>query len=488
MTLPAISRLYACTAKAMAAEDLLTAPLRVTAERLRNGALSSSALVEALLDRIRVTEPLVRAYTTVGEDEMRLQAAAADADLQSGRVRGPLHGLPIAIKDLIDTAGLRTTYGSSIYGDHVPERDATVVTRLRDAGAVIAGKTNTHEFALGCVTPPTRNPFDLEHIPGGSSGGSAAAVSARSALAALGSDSGGSIRTPASLCGVFGLKPTYGRVSRSGVFTESWSVDHIGPITRRVEDAALLIDVIAGYDETDPTSDRIDRPSVLPALDRGVDGIKLAVPENYFYDAVDPAVESAVRKATDHLETLGAAVRPMVFPLIAEITAAHTAIDLAEIAANHRQLYAQHAREYQDSSRHFVELGFFVSATSYIDALRSRARLLNAVLTAMGDADLIVVPAQPITAPCHDEDVVLIDGAGEEDALSAMTRLVLPFNLLGLPAASICCGYDGKGLPIGLQLVGKPFAEATVLQVAHAYQSTTPWLERLIGEPLPAGS
>jgi aspartyl-tRNA(Asn)/glutamyl-tRNA(Gln) amidotransferase subunit A len=380
-------------------------------------------------------------------------------------------------------AGEPTTYGSPIVADHLPEADAWVVTRLREAGAVIVGKTNTHEFALGGITPPTRNPFDLERIPGGSSGGSAAAIAAGSALLSIGSDTGGSIRIPASFCGVAGLKPTYGLVGRSGVFPEAWSLDHLGPITRHVEDAAVLLAAIAGHDPRDHATAPGPLPDYVGALARGAEGLRVGVPANHFFDRLEPAVESAVRAAIEHLAALGARVEEVAFPGLPEIFGAYWALDIAEVAANHRRLYPDHVEDYLPDTRLFVECGSFVDVTTYLDARRMRSRLLSDVLDALDGVDLLAVPTQPIVAPPVGATTVTIGGE-TEDVLLAEIRFDAPFNYLGLPALSIACGYDPGGLPVGLQVVGKPFEEADVLRLGHAYQTTTPCLERLL-EPRP---
>jgi aspartyl-tRNA(Asn)/glutamyl-tRNA(Gln) amidotransferase subunit A len=463
----------------MSADDTLTRPVRETVARLRSGEVTPSELVELVLARIGRTDGEVQAYTTVAGDAARRDAEQAERELRSGRDRGALHGLPVSVKDLIDTRGIRTTYGSAIFRNHVPAEDAAVVRKLKDAGAVIVGKTNTHEFALGGVTPPTRNPFDVTRIPGGSSGGSAAAIAAGSALLALGSDTGGSIRIPASFCGTVGLKPTYGLVSRVGVFPEAWSLDHIGPITRYVEDAAVLLGVIAGYDPADHTT--IDRPipDYVAELDRGVAGLRVGVPRNHFYEAIDSEVESAVRGALGHLAGLGLAAEDVTFPCIDEILAVFAAIDSAEIGANHRRIYERNARDYLPDSKLFIEAGLFVRASTYIDAQRARADLLRRVLESFEGVDVLVVPSQPMGVPHIGDTVATINGQ-DEDLMLAMIRLLAPFNLTGLPAISVCCGYDSEAMPIGLQIVGKPYEDDKVLRVAHAYQTSTQWIERLL--------
>ena len=469
----------------MAPDAARTRPAREIAASLRRGELTATDLLEQLLARIDATEPDVKAYVTLCADVARGEAEQAQRELEAGRDKGVLHGLPVSIKDLIETSGLRTTYGSPIYHDHVPQRDATVVRKLREAGAIVVGKTNTHEFALGGITPPTRNPFGLERIPGGSSGGSAAAIAAGSALLSLGSDTGGSIRIPASYCGVVGHKPTYGLVSRIGVFPESWSLDHVGPITRHVDDAAVLLNAIAGFDPDDPNSANRDRPDYLAGIDDGVAGLTIGVPANHFYDDLNGDVETAMRAAVEHLERCGATIREIMVPAVDEMLAAHAAIDLAEIAANHRRIYGEHHERYLEETKPFIEAGLFVRASTYIDAMRVRPRLLNGALESMAGVDVIVVPSQPAVSPLVGEQVVAIGDGRDEDVLSAMVRFLAMFNLTGQPAVSVCCGYDADGLPIGLQVVGRPFDDGMVLRVAQAYQTSTRWLDRLLDGSVP---
>jgi aspartyl-tRNA(Asn)/glutamyl-tRNA(Gln) amidotransferase subunit A len=455
-------------------------PARALAALIRAGEITPTQLLDRVLARIEETDADLKAYTTVCAEEARRDADAAERELAAGAAKSALHGLPVSVKDLIDTRGVRTTYGSRIFANNVPNADATVVRRLREAGAVVVGKTNTHEFALGGITPPTRNPFDLERIPGGSSGGSAAAIAAGSAVISLGSDTGGSIRIPASYCGVVGLKPTYGLVSRTGVFPESWSLDHVGPVTRYVEDAAVLLAAIAGPDTNDPTTTGITAPDYVAALEAGASGLRVGVPRNHFFEDVDDQVAAAVRAAIDVLASEGIEVEEVEFPRPDELLGAHTAIDLGEIASNHRRLYAEHAEKYQPDTKMLIEAGFFVRASTYVDSLRSRAGLLREVVDAMGSVDALLVPTQPIVAPKAGETNVRI-GDREHDLYFVMVRLLAPFNLTGQPALSICCGFDNRNLPIGLQIVGRPFEDATVLRIAHAYESATDWVNRLPG-------
>lgn len=463
--------------------NLVYERLTTLASKIREGEVSPLDLVNTLLERINETEDKIKAYVTVTGEEARRAAEKAEKGIRRGQYRGLLHGIPVSVKDLIDTKGVKTTYGSRIFRENIPNENATVVKKLKEAGAIILGKTNTHEFALGGITPPTRNPWRLNRIPGGSSGGSAAAIAAGSALTTLGSDTGGSIRIPASYCGVIGLKPTYGLVSRAGVFPESWSLDHLGPITRYVEDCAVTLQFIAGYDEKDPATRKRKISDYVTELQNSIDGLRAGVPRNHFFEHVDREVLSAVRQATKVLERLGMSIHELTVPAIAEIMGAYTALDAAEVAANHRRIYPEHAHEYMYESKVLIESGFFVSATQYIDALRARPNLTAQVLESMKDVDVMLTPSQPIVAPKIGEKEAFIDGY-KEDLLLSMVRFLAPFNLTGLPALSICCGFNSDNLPIGLQIIGKPFQESTVLRVAHYYEKATEWHKRLPQVPL----
>lgn len=427
-----------------------------------------------LLDQIDHTDNKLKAYITVcGESALKL-AEAAELQLKAGQDLGPLHGIPVSIKDLYETAGIRTTCGSKLMQDYVPRTDCTVVRRLKLNGAIVLGKLNTHEFALGGITPPTRNPWNLRHIPGGSSGGSAAAIAACSAIASTGSDTGGSIRIPASFCGVVGLKPTYGRVSRTGIFPESWSLDHAGPITKRVQDAALLLRIMAGRDELDPTSSGLPVPDYLEEVKLGISGLRVGVPTNYFYEHCDKEVAEAVRSAIDLLKDLECRMVEFEFPCIPEIMAAYTTLDSCEASAYHERSIEQRAGDFQPDVRLLLEQGMFIPATYYIQALRIRAVIFTQITNLFDRFDVIVTPSEPMVAPEVGQQTVRF-GDLEESLDSALVRYLAPFNLTGLPALSIPCGFSGSGLPIGMQIIGRGYDESTVLRVGYAYEQATDW-------------
>ncbi|HWP28714.1 MAG TPA: amidase [Chloroflexota bacterium] len=467
----------------MNTRELALLPLAALADRLRRRELSPVELTRVYLDRIAALDPTLRAFITVTAEQALAEAAAAEREIAAGQYRGPLHGIPLAFKDLFYTAGVRTTAGSRILADFVPAEDATVVARLRAAGALCLGKTNLEEFAYGAtsINPhygACRNPWDPARITGGSSGGSAAAVAAGLCAASLGTDSGGSIRQPAALCGLVGLKPTYGRVSRHGVVPLSWSQDHVGPMTRTVRDAALVLQAIAGHDPRDPASSPAPVPDYLAPLEAGVTGLRLALPRDFFFDHVDPAVEAAVRAAAGVLERQGATLEEVPFPQAAPAATAGATILFTEAAAYHEPWLRTRPQDYGPLVLARLRVGATLLATDYVKAQRARSRLVAQALALFERFDALLTPTVPIAAPRQDESVVRWPDGTEEDIRGATLRYTRPFNLLGFPALSVPCGFTPDGLPIGLQIVGRPFAEATVLRVARAYEAATTWSER----------
>jgi aspartyl-tRNA(Asn)/glutamyl-tRNA(Gln) amidotransferase subunit A len=455
-------------------DELRKLTLLEIAQKIRSQETCSSEIIRLALEQIHRTEGKLRAYVTVCEESAVELAEAADLQLRAGQDLGPLHGLPVSIKDLYETKGIRTTCGSKLMQNYVPKSDSTVVNRLRLNGAIVLGKTNTHEFALGGITPPTRNPWNLNHVPGGSSGGSAAAVAASSALASTGSDTGGSIRIPASFCGVVGLKPTYGRVSRAGIFPESWSLDHAGPITNRVEDAALLLKIMAGHDELDPTSSKLPVPDYVEQLSRDMEGVRIGVPTNYFFDQCHENVNAAVRSAIDLLKDLGCSTTEFEFPHIPEIMAAYTTLDSCEASAYHEREIEERADDFQPDVRLLLETGLFIPATHYIQAQRIRGMIFPVIMDLFRKFDAMITPSEPMVATKVGQQTVKF-GDAEESVDSAVVRYLAPFNLTGLPAISIPCGFSKDGLPIGMQIIGRAYDETTVLRIAHAYEQSTDW-------------
>jgi aspartyl-tRNA(Asn)/glutamyl-tRNA(Gln) amidotransferase subunit A len=444
--------------------------------------VSPVELVDACLERIDATNDLLRAYISVYADAARAVAKAHESMLAAGVRLGPLHGVPIALKDNIALAGLRTTAGSKVLADWVPEEDATVATRLKGAGAVIVGKTNMHEFAWGGTTANPhygfcRNPWDTERFPAGSSGGSGAAVAARTCFGALGTDTGGSIRIPAALCGTAGLKPTYGLVSRAGVFPLAWSLDHVGPLAWRAADCAAILGAIAGPDARDPTTRTNPVPDYQAALTGDVRGLRIGVPREHFFDGVEPEVEAAVRTAIDVLSERGATVREILLPHIRHARTILTTIISAEAYSVHESDLRTRADEYGDDVRARLRWGECLLACHYLKAQRARRLLCDAFNAVLAEVDLIATPATPVAAL----PIESIRGGGSDAfavAARTLTQMTGPFNVTGLPAIAIPCGFTKDGLPIGLQLAARAFEEALLLNAAHAFEEATSWHTR----------
>jgi len=451
-------------------DDLRKLTLADAAELLASRKISAHELATAVISKIEELNPDLRAFITV---------------VRPGRVsehRPPLNGVPISVKDLYDTKGIRTTAGSKVYAERIPEEDATVIKKLKEAGAVIVGKTNLHEFAFGVTTVNphygiARNPWDRERISGGSSGGSASAVALGLGFASLGTDTGGSIRIPASLCGIVGLKPTYGRVSLRGVVPLSWSLDHAGPMTRTVRDAAILMEIIAGHDPRDASASNLDVPRYTAALTKNIRGIRIGIPNNHFYERLSPAVENAIRPAIHVLEKLGAEIVGIDIPGIDVHRPIWLQIASPEAYSYHETFLRQHASLYGADVRGRLEAGRALLSIDYVRAQRARTRLKQQCRQLFENVDVIVTPTAPIAAP-RIEDANKPWGSEPETAVAALTRFTRFFNVVGLPAISIPCGFTSEGLPVGLQIAGRAFDESTVLRVAHAYEQDAGWFER----------
>ena len=450
-------------------DAMLDMTLEAAAEGIRAREISPVSLVGSCLARIEALEPRLNAFITVTADLAREQARQAEREIQAGRYRGPLHGIPVAVKDLFATKDIRTTAGSRILSDWVPDEDATVVRRLRDAGAVLLGKLGLHEFAYGIssVNPhygDVRNPWDTTKIPGGSSGGSAVAVVAGETYAALGSDTGGSIRIPAALCGCVGLKPTFGRASLFGAVPLSWSLDHPGPLARTVRDVALAVTAIAGYDPRDPVS--ADRPvtDLLVELDRGARTLRIGVPTDHVWDECDPAITASVRAAIEALARAGAEVHEVRWPRAAEYAKAASAILGVEARAYHEGAFPGRSSDYGPLVRARLASQGDVDAETYARSMT----LLREARAGLADRDLdgVDVLAMP-TVPTR---AWTIEEAKEVGRPSEWTRITRIFDLTGQPAISIPCGMDPDGLPIGLQFAARIWDEAAALRAARAYE------------------
>jgi aspartyl-tRNA(Asn)/glutamyl-tRNA(Gln) amidotransferase subunit A len=474
-------------------------PIHELTARYRRGEARPSDAVEAYLARVERLDRQVGAYLTVTRDRALAAAGQADERYRAGRPLGPLDGAPVAIKDVFCTRAVRTTCGSRILENFVPPYDATPVARLAAAGAVLLGKTNMDEFAMGSSTEHsgfklTRNPWDLSRVPGGSSGGSAAAVAGGLAVAALGTDTGGSVRQPAAFCGVVGLKPTYGRVSRYGLIAFASSLDHVGPITHDVRDAALVLQAVAGHDPHDATCVDEPVPDYAAALADGVGGLRLGVPREYFTEGLDPEVERAVRLAIDRLRDLGAVLDEVSLPTTDYGLAVYYIVAPAEASSNlarydgvkyglrvaGRDLIDMESRTraagFGAEVKRRIMLGTYALSAGYHDAYYGRAQKVRTLVkrdfeAAFERVDLLVAPTTPGVAFKHGE---------KEDPLAMYLNDVFTVggDLAGLPAVSVPCGFSSSGLPIGLQVIGRPFDEARVLRVAHAYEQTTDWRQR----------
>jgi len=474
-------------------------PIHELTDAYRRGELTPTAVAEAYLARIDALDGRVGAYLTVVRDQALAAARESELRWRAGAPLGPLDGAPVALKDVLCTRGVRTTCGSKMLESFVPPYDATVVERLRAAGAVILGKTNMDEFAMGSSTEhsafhPTRNPWDLARVPGGSSGGSAAAVAGGLAAGGLGSDTGGSIRQPAAFCGVVGMKPTYGRVSRYGLVALASSLDQIGPFAQDVRDAALLLGAVAGHDRRDATSIQAPVPEYVAELSKGVAGLTLGLPDEYFIDGMDPDVERAVRAAIEVLKELGARLEHVSLPTTKHSLAAYYLILPAEASSNlarydgvkfglrvpGRDLVEMESRTraagFGAEVKRRIMLGTYALSAGYYDAYYGKAQSVRTLVrrefaAAFARVDLIVAPTTPNVAFKHGE---------KEDPLSMYLNDVftIPGNLAGIPGISVPCGFSVTGLPIGLQVLGRPLDEPRVLRAAYAYEQATPWRSR----------
>jgi aspartyl-tRNA(Asn)/glutamyl-tRNA(Gln) amidotransferase subunit A len=448
------------------------------AEQLDRGDLSPVDLVEACLARIDEIAD-TNAFITVNAEEAR-SVAAATADLMAAGYKiGPLHGIPIALKDNIGVAGQRTTAGSAILAEHRPSTDATVVQRLRAAGAILIGKTNMHEFAWGGTSANphygfVKNPWDITRMPGGSSGGSGVAVATGACFGALGTDTGGSIRLPSSLNGITGVRPTIGRVSNTGVLPLAWSMDTVGPMARSARDCALLLSVLAGHDASDTGSSAVPVADYRAAVHTAhVDGLRIGTIADYSLTHLQPAVAKALRAALDTLTAAGAGIRDVRIDDIEGNISAQLTVEAAEPSAYHQRNLRARPHDYGDDVRLLLQAGELLPAVHYLQAQRYRALLRSQMLTALNTVDVIVCPTLPFTATALGEVSVVIDEGSPEDMLSAIMQFTGLPSLTGLPALSVPCGFDDAGLPIGMQIIGRPYAEATLLAVAAAFQRLT---------------
>lgn len=456
----------AASARTETSSELAYFTLGEISEQIRRKKLAATDLTRACLRRIEALNSSLNAFITVTAEAALRQAKELEDELQRGRWRGPLHGVPVALKDLFDTAMIKTTAASAVFKDRVPEQDAEVVRRLKAAGAVILGKLNMDEFAFSFTSETshfgaTRNPWKLTHTPGGSSGGSAAAVAAGLCYAAFGSDSGGSIRQPAAFCNVVGLKPSYGLVSTRGVLPLSWSLDHVGPMTRTVRDAATVLQVIAGYDAQDPNSARFEMPDYVRALAGKPQRLRVGVARAFFFDQLHPEITAAVESALKVIEGLTQELREVRLPDTND-----TPVLIAEAYAWHEPLLAQHRAQYHPRTVFWLERGGEITMPQYARARQKMERLRREAARAFEEVDVILTPT--VSQPS-----IPLEAGREPDIV--LLRNAIPFNILDLPTISVPCGFTKSGLPIGLQISGPRGSESRVLTLAHAYEQSMPW-------------
>jgi aspartyl-tRNA(Asn)/glutamyl-tRNA(Gln) amidotransferase subunit A len=445
-----------------------------SAKQLRSGALSAVALAKACLAKIDELNPRLNAFITVTSELALAQAATADSELAKGIDRGPLHGIPYALKDNFATNGIRTTCGSKLFENHVPAFDSAVTEKLAAAGAVLIGKTGLHELAYGITSNnphfgAVRNPCDPERVPGGSSGGSASAVASGMVPMAMGTDTGGSIRIPAAFCGTVGIKPTSGRISRYGVMPLDFSLDHMGPLTNSVRDAALTMEALAGYDSRDDTSSRTAPGRFTPPEQPTIAGWKIGRPDNFFTERVQPEIMDAYQRSLSLAESLGAQIIPVRVPDIAAINIVGRLILMSEASAL-MERYMDRRDQLGADVLALLDQGRLLSATDYVNAQRMRRVMQKDFSKLWNDIDLLATPTSPIIAPLIGQTTVEIEGLPEETRMAG-TRFVRPFNVLGLPALSLPCGKGELGMPAGLQLIGKAFSEAKIFEAAAAIEA-----------------
>lgn len=452
------------------------------AERIRSREVTSAEVTEVILERIKRMDSKLKSFITVTGEEARMEAKIADDEIRAGKYRGPLHGVPVAVKDVIAARDTPTTAASKVLAENVTDYDAESVARMKNAGCVFLGKLNMHEFAYGGSGEESyygaiRNPWNPEYISGGSSSGSAAAVAAGICQGALGTDTGGSIRIPSNFCGVVGLKPTYGRVSRHGVIPVSWALDHVGPVTRTVEDAAVMLEIISGPDPKDTTCSRRPVPNFFQKLTKNVKGLRAAILKRYFDDCVNLEVRRNVEKAVSILESMGVKTEDIQIPNI-EHTAVTTNILMAcEATTYHEKWLKTRPEDYSPMVRTRLEVGYFYMATHYIKALKLREWFKRIFSKALKNNDVILSPSCPISPFKIDQKTINVNGK-DVDPRPYIAMCTRVHDLTGFPAMSIPCGFTSDGFPIGLQISGRPFDEETVLRTAFAYEQSQSWRER----------
>jgi len=465
----------------MAATELLTLSIAELATKIRARQVSPVELTEAALAQAERLQPSLDSFITILHDTARQQAREQEAALMRGEYRGPLHGIPIGIKDNIATAGIRTTVGSKVLAHHVPTEDAEVVRRCKAAGAIILGKENLEEFAAGPTSNnphygAVHNPWKLDCVPGGSSGGSGANVAACVTFASLGTDLGGSVRLPGTFCGVVGLKQTFGRVSQRGLLVTSYNGDHIGPLTRSVRDSALMLQVIAGYDPLEPSTVPVPVADYTGRLGQAVRGLKMGMPTNHYFELLDPEVERSVRQAIAALEGLGVELREVSLPMMQYVGALRV-IGMADSVVTHEPFLVKGRQDYGADVLYRTLAGQFVLGRDYSKAMKVQRLIKEEHARVLQEVDVLVTPTAPVPAPPIGAQTVTLGGIAHRvrgPGSGVISKNTSPSNATGLPAITVPCGFTAAGLPIGLQLIGRPFEEALLFQVAHAYEAVSP--------------
>lgn len=444
---------------------------------LESREISPVEITQSVLDRTKKYDETINAFIESDSDKALQSAKEAEKEIATGNYRGPLHGIPLALKDILYFKHEKVTLGSKIHKDFVPEYDATVVSKLKDAGVVFHGKLNMHEYAWGATTNnphygPCRNPWDTSKIPGGSSGGSGAAVAADMTIASLGTDTGGSIRIPASSCGIVGLKPTHGRVSKHGCFPLGWSLDHIGPMTKNVKDATILLEYLAGYDESDPTSVNVPTKKYSNYLSGDVKGKVIGINEDYFFRDVDSSVERLVRQGIKALENLGAKVEEVKIPALKYSEYAEMITIITEASAVHHNNFVLRPEDFGQDLQFLLKLGELPSAVDYLHAQQIRRMLDQDFVKAFEKVDVLITPTLPFTPPNIGDDTVRINDKNGA-FLDHVIRFTGPGNITGLPSISVPCGLS-DGLPVGMQIMGPAFREEVIFDVAYVFELTNP--------------
>ena len=466
----------------MSADGLNFFSIYELAQQIESKEISPREVVDAHLRHIEALNPELNAFITVCADGAREDAKKAEDEIQGGNYRGPLHGIPVGIKDIVDTEGVLTTQGSSFFPENVPAEDAECVKRLKKAGAVIIGKCNTHEFAAGSTTVnphygPCRNPWNTERVAGGSSGGSGASVAAFMCPAAVGTDTGGSIRGPASACGTMGLKPTYGRVSLRGIFPNSPSLDHAGPLARTARDCGLMLQAMAGYDPADPGSEDRETPDFCALIGRGVEGMRFGLCEDLHLSENDESVQKGFEQAIETLKGLGGVITHVRYPHAEQMNEVRGMIAGAELAVVHRERFSTHPEMFGEDVRDRLESVNRVTLDDYVRACRERRIVTREMEKVFGEIDILLAPGYPCPAAPIATTMGSVNGV--EVPFSGLGRPQTgPYNLFGFPAMAAPSGFSADGLPVSVQFVGPPWEEARVLQASHAYEEATPDIRR----------